>query len=222
MRAQEPVDPSQVGDDVAEIMSRPEFRYEPSWFDRLTDWIGERLESLFGQAAPGSAATFGGGASSFVAWLVILVVVALVGLAVYYAVRNRVPRADRDADPTEVEIEHRRDAQQWRADAEAHEAAGEWKLAVRARYRELVRTLTDRGQLPDVAGLTTGELRTALASTTPDASAEFDRCSELFEDPWYADRPTGADQNAEFRRLAAEVGAAPRADRSVDEELTPA
>lgn len=205
MRAQEPVDPSQVGDDVAEILSRPEFRYEPSLFDRITDWIGERLESLFGQSAPGPGAAFGGGAPPFIAWLLILVVVGLVGLAVFYAVRNRVPRVTDDDEPTEVEIEHRRGAAEWRDDAEGHEASGEWKLAIRARYRELVRLLTDRGQLPDIAGLTTGELRRELATTTPDASVAFSRCSELFERPWYADDPTGPDQNAEFRRRSTDV-----------------
>ena len=71
--------------------------------------------------------------------------------------------------------------------------------ALRARYRQLVRTLVDRRQLPDIAGRTTGELREDLARTTPDAGEAFDTASLLFELAWYAHVPTGAEQSAQFR-----------------------
>ena len=102
-------------------------------------------------------------------------------------------------------------------DAERLEAEGEWKLALRARYRELVRTLTDRRQLPDVAGRTTGELRVDLDRTTPAASADFDVACLLFELAWYADVPTGVDENARFREAATGVLAARVVDVDADD-----
>ena len=79
----------------------------------------------------------------------------------------------------------------------------------------MVRTLIDRGQLPDVAGRTTGELRQDLAETTPDAGVAFDTASLLFELAWYAHLPTGPEQSAELRRAAESVLAA-SPERTVD------
>ena len=208
MRLQDvPVDPADAADKVREVMSRPEFRYEKSWLDRLGEWIARQLDDLFGNLEPGSGGTgtFSGGAGSLVAWLlIVLAVVAVVGTIVY-VVLHRVRRPAEDQPELTSEIEHRNPARHWAELAERHEAAGEWKEALRCRYRELVRTLIDRGQLPDVAGRTTGELRVDLSRSTPAAEAAFDRVTLLFELPWYADAPTGAEENREVRSLAAQV-----------------
>lgn len=215
-----PVDPDQVAEQVEQIMSRPEFTYEPSWMERLGEWINEQLEKLFGGAEPvdGTVAPsqFGGGAGSLIAWLIIIVALIAVIAAVVFALRRRVRREDVDEDEVELEVEHRRRAAEWRSDAEEHERRGEWKLALRARYRELVRALTDTGQLPNVAGRTTGELRADLDATTPDAAADFDAASLLFELAWYADAPTDAAENRRFRELAAAVLAATARATQVD------
>jgi len=208
MRFQDvPVDPGDTADKVREVMSRPEFRYEKSWLDRAGEWISRQLQELFGDVEPGvgGGGTFGGGAGSLVAW--ILIVVAAVGViaAVVYVVRHRVRRPEEDEAVLTSEIEHRNPASHWADLAARHEAAGEWKEALRCRYRELVRTLVDRGQLPDTAGRTTGELRVDLDRTTPAARAAFDRATLLFELPWYADEPTGPEENREVRSLSAQV-----------------
>lgn len=220
LRMDPPLDPEAVRDRVREVMARPEFSYEKSWFDRLGEWLSEQLSKLFpdsGTGGPGGS--FGGGIGTFLAY--VLIVLALAGIvgAVVYVVMRRVRRIDEDdSEPTRIEIEHGRTAAEWRADARAHEAAGEWKDAIRARYRLLVRTLVDRHQLPDVAGRTTGELRDDLAGTTPGAGESFDIASLLFELPWYADAPTGPEESERFRTAAAEVLAADRV-RATDEVL---
>lgn len=204
-------DPAELTDEVRRVMARDEFRYEPSWFDRLSDWISRQLERLFGQptGSLGGGSSFGGGVGAVVAWIIILAAVAAVVAVVVYVVMHRVRKVGVDDGPdSEVEIEHRRSAREWRDDAERLEAEGDWKGALRARYRQLVRTLVDRGQLPDVAGRTTGELRADLQLTTPDASAGFDTACVLFELAWYAHVPTGPDQSEQFRRAADEVLAA--------------
>ena len=82
------------------------------------------------------------------------------------------------------------------------ESEGAWKQAIRARYRLLVRTLIDGGQLPDIAGRTTGELRSDIETTIPGALESFDEASTLFELPWYADVETGPAENERFKELA--------------------
>lgn len=210
-----PPDPQQVADDVQRIMSRDEFRYEPSWWDRVVDWIGEQLDRLFpdasGGADVGGGASFAGGIGQVLAWVLIVAAVVGVLVIVVYAVRNRVRRSPEDDGPaTEIEVEHRRSASAWEADAARLEAEGRWKDALRARYRQLVRTLVDRRQVPDIAGRTTGELRDDVAASTPDAAEAFDTASLLFELAWYAHVPTGAEENERFRRAAADVLAATR------------
>jgi hypothetical protein len=193
--------PSELTDEVRRVMSREEFQYPKGPIDRLTEWINEQLERLFGSAEPTtSTAPNLGGLGAVIAWLLIVVAVVAVVAVVVYVVRHQVRRR-RPADPDlEVEIEHRRSAREWASDAERLEADGDWKGALRARYRHLVRTLVDR---------TTGELREDLARTTPGATEAFDTASLRFELAWYADLAADEQQVAELRAAAALVLDAP-------------
>lgn len=202
-----PADPVAVRQEVRDVMSRPEFSYQPSVIERIQQWLSDLLDGLFPDTG-GAGGSFAGGIGPVVAWVVIVLAVLAAVAAVMAVVRHRVPRPDDEAPPTEAEIEHRRSAREWERDAERLEREGRWKDALRARYRTMVRTLVDRGQLPDVAGRTTGELRGDLHRSTPDADDAFDSASLLFELAWYADVPTGEDENRRFRDLSAEVLAA--------------
>ncbi|MBV9410730.1 MAG: DUF4129 domain-containing protein, partial [Acidimicrobiia bacterium] len=93
----------------------------------------------------------------------------------------------------------------WRAEAEAHERAGEWRQAVRCRYRALVADLAGRGILNEVPGRTAGEYRRELGDALPAASPQFAGATELFEGAWYGHRPTGEADAAHFRDLADRV-----------------
>ncbi|MBS1837091.1 MAG: hypothetical protein JST64_05280 [Actinobacteria bacterium] len=204
-------DPAAVREQVRRVMSRPEFSYRPSILERFGRWVGDELQKLFGgSGAPGAGGVFGGGIGSLVAWLLIVAAgVALVVLLVRI-IATRTRSAPRERTPTpDIEVEHRRTAKDWAADAARLEAAGQWKSAMRARFRHLVRVLVDRHQLPDVAGRTTGELRGDLRASTPTATADFDSCCILFELPWYADAATGPEESARFRAAADRVLAAP-------------
>lgn len=207
-----PADPEVTRDEVRELLAGGEYDYEPSWMERFFEWLGEQLDKLLPDAEPTSGGgVFMGGIGTVLAYLIIIVAVVAIVAAIVYVLVRRVRRPEREDEPeSTIEVEHRRSVRQWQGDAAAHEAAGEWKEALRARYRALVRELTDRGQLPDIAGRTTGELRADLATTTPAAAADFDTASLLFELPWYADAPTGPAENEQFREAAAAVLAAPR------------
>ena len=99
----------------------------------------------------------------------------------------------------------------WRVDAEQAEAAGEWKLALRARYRWLLGELIDRQLLVNVPGRTPGEYRTELARIRPDQATAFATATDLFERAWYGNEPTGPDENRQFRSCAEQVHCGGRA-----------
>jgi hypothetical protein len=176
-----------------EIVARPEFaRPEPSLIERARSWV----EDLIGRILE---AAFSGSAGSLAGWVVLLVAVAAI---IWFATRlGRTVQVDRRMG-VRVEGIHRRTPAEWRAEAEDHEAAGAWKLALRCRYRALVGDLIAERLLEDVAGRTTGEYRRDLAVRAPDRSAAFDEATELFELAWYADRATGPEENRRFRERA--------------------
>lgn len=177
-----------------EIVQRPEFHIpEPTVQQRSTQWleryIGDLLHSVFS-----------GGAGTIVG---LVVLVALIVLVVWLSVRvGRTVRVDRRIDGVRIDEVHRHVPSAWRAEAERLEADGQWKEALRCRYRALVGDLVEDGVLDDVAGRTTGELRADLARTAPHRSVDFGAATELFELAWYADRPTGPDENARFQALS--------------------
>lgn len=195
-------------DEVEDVMSAPEFQYPKSLMERIGDWVAERFEGTVDEvpAVDAPAGSFNGGAGSLIGWLIIILAVAAVVAIIVLAFRHWVPRQRDDDEPlSDIEVEHARSAGDWAGDAAGYEAAGDWKLAMRARYRELVRTLVDRRQVADLAGRTTRELLDDLTSTTPAAAEEFESACLLFELPWYADVPTGAAENHRMKALSASV-----------------
>ncbi len=192
-------------------MSRPEFSYPRSILERVGDWIGQRLDELFNRTPDvnGPHTAVGSGIGSLLGWLLVVVALAVVVFVVVMVVRRWVPKVRTGEDaPSVSEVEHRRAASVWAGEAARYEAAGEWKLAMRARFRELVRTLVDRSQVVDLSGRTTGEMVSDMAASTPGATEDFTTAVILFELPWYGDAATGEAENSRFHEAAAAVLAA--------------
>jgi hypothetical protein len=188
-----------------DILSGSEFGRHESVVQRVLDWIGDQLSRF----------TFGiGGGPGFVGDLVSLavfggVVVLLVVLVRAFLRRTRLERRPPD-DDLSIQLEEGRAAVDWRTDAERFEATGQWREAMRARYRELVTALVEERVLADLPGRTTGEFLTEYAGARPEGRAAFEELTALFEGVWYGGAETGAADNERFRQLA---GAARQAER---------
>lgn len=187
----------EVRERAREILSRAEFDRTESLLQRIVDWFSELFSRI----------TFGiGGGSGLLGNVIGLVIL---GVIVYLLVRlvralldrERGPR-DEDDDELTIELEPGRAASDWRSEAERFEAEGHWREAMRARYRELVRSLVETGVLDDVPGRTTGEYRRAFVAARPGAADAFSTLTELFELVWYGGAETDADDNRRFRALA--------------------
>jgi len=186
-----------------EILSRSEFGRHESLVQRVLEWIVDQLRRF----------NFGiGGGPGFVGDLVSLAVFGGVILLLVMLVRAflRRTRSEPEAaeDDLSIELEEGRAAIDWRSDAERFEAAGEWREAMRARYRELVAALVEERVLADVPGRTTGEYLSEYTAARPEGGAAFEALTRLFEGVWYGGADTGAEDNERFRRLAASARAA--------------
>jgi hypothetical protein len=192
--------PGDARDKADQILSDSQFRSgSKSIARRVYEWVLDQIKLPFSDAAGGNT----------VVGFVILVAF-LVGLVyVISRIRFGLPASTSTADPElDIDIEEDRPADVWRADAEQAEAAGEWKLALRARYRWMLGELIERQLLANVPGRTPGEYRGDLARLLPDQTAASATATELFERAWYGNEPTGPDENRQFRSCAEQVLAA--------------
>lgn len=188
--------PEQVRQTADDVLARQEFQRPPDpWFERVQetvlDYLGRALNALFE-----------GGAGTAAAWIVVGLIV---GGLVFFGLRiGRTVRADLGR-ALEVAVTPRTTPAEWRARAEGFEADGDWKQALRCRYRALIGDLVDRDVVRDIPGRTAGEFRRELATTAPDAAGPFADASDLFERAWYGSLPTGPDESARFQADAARV-----------------
>ena len=189
----------QANEAADRILARREFGTGETWLTRARDWVVERIGALFDQILGAD----GGGV------LAVLVAFVLTALAVFLAVRfTRGLR--HDPAPAAPAAPRLRPAVDWRADAEANEAAGDWRAALRCRYRALVADLAARGLVEEVPGRTAGEYRREIEVNVPASARDFDGATTLFEAAWYGNRPTGPDEAQRFRALEGRVLAGSR------------
>ena len=185
--------PGQATRTVHAVLARPEYRHAgPSILERIERDVLDALARVL-------SGVVGAGVG---AWLALAAIVALVAI-VAWRLSSGVTR-----DPSggvSVSTGRLRPAADWRAEAEAHERAGEWRQAVRARYRALVADLAGRGLLHEIPGRTAGEYRAELTDALPAASPQFAGATELFEGAWYGHRPTDATDATHMRDLADRV-----------------
>lgn len=192
-------DPDQVRETAEEVLSRPEFgEGSKSLLEIAADWLRDQFLRLLEAAI--TAATGGG------AWRIVLAVafgllVAAFGVLVWRVLRGVT------ADPAQATgaAPALRPATDWRAEAEAHERAGAWRQALRCRYRALVAELAARGVVDEVPGTTAGEYLGQVRRGSPAAAGDFGGATDLFEQAWYGDAPTGAEDSTRFRELADRV-----------------
>jgi hypothetical protein len=192
--------PGAVKDKADQILSDSQFQSDSkSLAQRVFDWLLDQIKVPFSAAAGGNK----------VVGVVILILFLTALGYVLSRIRFGMPASITTKDDSpDIDIEEDRPADVWRADAEQAEAAGEWKLALRARYRWLLGELIARELVVNVPGRTPGEYRTDMVRALPDESTAFATATDLFERAWYGNEPTGPDENRQFRSCAEQVLAA--------------
>ena len=156
---------------------------QPSLIDRILGWIFARLNELFN----GVAAVGPGG----IAGLVILVLLAVLAVVIIRLRAGRVARGARvgsavfDAATLSAR-DHRRLAE------EAAER-GAFDVAVRERFRAIVRELEERGVLDEASGRTVDEIAAQAGRVLPAHASALRAAAGIFDDVVYGDRPATVD-----------------------------
>jgi hypothetical protein len=190
------------------VLSGVEYQEPPkSFWETVGEWFQEQLGKVFNSTG------------SFWSGFAYIILAVLVGAVAFLLVRLRGTARFRGNDAGfEFDLEDRRPPQAWLKDAERFEARGEWKQALRCRFRALVGELIELGALRDLPGRTTGEYRVEMRAFAPAASDAFVGATDLFERAWYGDEATGPEQNARFRDLADRSVTGARAARRASDD----
>jgi hypothetical protein len=198
-------DPGEVRRKADDILSRPEYREPPkTLLQRIQDAIGDFLGDLLSKVGFGSS-----GAASVLAWVVLAVLAAVVGLLVFWLVRAIVGDdwgsgrgAGGEGDPVILAVDEHRTPDEWLAEAERHEAEGRWREGLLCRYRSLVTRLVELEVIPEAVGRTAGEYVGDVAERHPAGAGDFRAATELFESAWYGGVDTGSEGRDRFVGLA--------------------
>ena len=151
---------------------------EPSLIDRAVQWLLRELAEGIGNVA----GIVPGGLPSL-----LVVTVAIVGLVV--AMRLGLgPMGLRDALTDRRRDARGRSANDYRAEAEALAAKGDFKEAVRARFRAIIRELEQRAVLDPRAGRTAGEIAREGGAAVPAVAGDLRTVAATFDVVWYGRR----------------------------------
>lgn len=207
-------DPAAVRDLADEVLSRPQYRESgESLLERIDRVITELIERMLSSLGFG----VGGGVASWIAWLTLFVLVAVVVTLLLWALRGggwrRMSRVGATSVSLSTDVE--RSSADWLAEALRNEANARWREGLLARYRALVTELTERDVIPEAAGRTAGEYVRDIATRHPAAVSSFAGATGLFEAVYYGGVEAGPLERDRFAGLAsATLSALPEGDRS--------
>jgi hypothetical protein len=156
-----------------------------------------------------------GGLLSLLLWVMLIAVVVGIVVVVIRYFGDRRPSSDDlgddDGDPDDdalagmVIIDRSREPLGWRDEAARHRSEGRFRDSIRCRYRALVGDLARRGLLDEIPGRTTGEERSQLRLSSPNAVPFFREAADLFDGAWYGHVAVGIADDDRFQQLDRDV-----------------
>jgi hypothetical protein len=147
---------------------------------RALTLLGDRVAAWLASAF--ANATF----ASLLPWILVVIGAIIVIVVVVRLTRG----ASLDRSVAQVpRVDRQRTAADWSGDADAAEADGRWRDAVRYRYLAVVTALHDQGHVEELPGRTVRELDREVAAQVPELAAAVARAGERFEEVVYGGRP---------------------------------
>jgi len=183
---------------AAEELARQIYREaRPSLTERILEWVYGKVVGLLDEFATVSPGGYAG-----------LVVILLLIVAAIVAVRLKVGPFGRAARSEEaLFVGGPLSAEQHRAAADAHAAAGDWAEAVRERLRAVIRSLEERSLLEPRPGRTADEAAGEAGQALPDCAASLRAAARLFDEIWYGGRSATVASDRVLRDLDERVRA---------------
>ena len=171
-------------------LARPEYR--ESLVQRLQRWFGELLDLV-----PGTGAGLGRVAA-------VVLVVGLLAVVALVATRLR-RTAEAPRESAAVFDERRLRSEEHRRAARAAQEAGRHDEALLEAVRALTAGLSERGLLPDRAGVTVAETTRAATGRFPELGADLARVARDFDATRYGQRTPGPEVAAAALALEEKV-----------------
>lgn len=166
---------------IGELSKAPYQAAQPTWFDLLSQAIGDWFASL--RVPDGSGL---GGLIPLIG--VVIVVVVLVVVFLVYG-RPRLNRRSRAEIGGLFGTDDTRSAAELRASAARAAAAGDYTVAVEEAFRGLARGLTERTIVTTSPGTTAQDFSRRAGTSFPAARGELADGAALFDGVRYLDRP---------------------------------
>lgn len=171
-------------------LADPVYHQDGSLLKRLLEWVWRLLGEVTGAGA---------GLDARLVWAVVLGLVVLVALLALW-IAGPVRRSRRAAFAGAVfEEGDERTAAELRRLAEEAAARGDWRTAVLARFRAVVRTLEERVVLDERPGRTAHEAAVEAGAALPGLAAQLLGASAVFDEVCYGEG-TGSPQEHEALR----------------------
>lgn len=183
-------------DEARELLQRElagaEYNTPESFVMRGLRWLLDRLARLI-EIIPGST-----GLST----LLLGVVLALVGVAVYFAIRGaRRSRRLTDRGDQAVLTEAGLTAQDYRARAAAAAREGRWDAVLLDSYRAIAAATDERALLDELPGTTAHEIAVGLRAVFPDHAPALLEAADRFDAVCYGDQHASREEAERVREL---------------------
>ena len=188
------VEADRIRQATEQVLGNPAYREaQPSIIQRALMWLVDALARLIFGLRAGDGGTIVG---------VTLMAIAIGVTVVIVVMLLRRVRRDVGTEGVTVGIGGRT-AADWRQLAEQAEAAGEWDVALRCRYRALLADLVAAGVTDEVVGRTARDYLRDVTEAAPATEQSLTWVTEAFEATWYDRRPVAA-ADVEAMRTASE------------------
>ncbi len=187
---QDPITRDSAREEAERELSKPIYSVgEESLIEEAIQWVLERVTEVFNRTV---SVTPGGLPSLLLIIIAIVVLIVLIRLGLGPA-RLRDALTDRRRGAKAMT------ANEYRAEADRLAAEGDYKEAVRARFRAVIRELEERGVLDPRPGRTAGEIAREGSAAVPAVAPDLRAAAGTFDQVWYGRRPAVADDYATVR-----------------------
>lgn len=184
---------------AARILSERQFQQSQDLWQRFINWVNAHI---LGVHVPG---LFGG---TWPNYLALAVLVAAAGAVLFLALRHAsVQRLWHPKSPGVVvtESDETLSPGGWRQEAERLAGEGQYREALRCRYRGLVAELAQRRLVDEVPGRTSGDYERVVRALLPKVADQFSSVTRLFERCWYGHEASDAQAQVVFDEAAKTV-----------------
>ncbi|GAA2241925.1 DUF4129 domain-containing protein [Herbiconiux moechotypicola] len=166
---------------LGELSKPPYQAARPTWFDLVSQAIGDWIASL--------RVPDGSGLGGLLPVIAVAVVVVLLVIAVIVFGRPRLNRRSAVAPGSLFGDDDTRSSAELRASAERAAAAGDFGTAVQEAFRALARRLAERTVVMTGPGSTAQDFAARAGRSFPPRADELRACAALFDGVRYLDRP---------------------------------